>query len=298
MLVPSVVLSSDWTILESQKNNCSIGTLEKINGNLKYPSLFQLAFSKNQRNVFAVIQNLEWDLKTRETTLYFEFNDKIQSVPAILSKDMALLRGADFLTILRKDFKKGLSVNMLNSKKNRIAKFSLAGFTNALENFSDCAGISFATILPESSTNNKNISSSKEKPSVASSNRLNIGVLLKKILLLGTAAACATNDGCLSGIATAISGKDPYDYNLKGSNTSRSSSSSASSDKQCSYDFDCDYGEKCIKNGYGKNMCVEFRNAKGAVVSSGDRNPQQCSRNNDCPSGYKCDWEYKICLKR
>jgi len=105
-------------------------------------------------------------------------------------------------------------------------------------------------------------------------------------------------EACLDGALDTAAGSNSNNGSSRSSPNTSPSSSSASSDKQCDYDFDCTYGEKCIKNGYGKSMCVAFRDSKGSIVRSGNKEPQQCSSNQDCSSGYKCDWDFKICLKR
>ena len=45
LLIPQMVSANDWIVTNS-KDICAISTLEKLDGNLKYPSYFQLTFFK------------------------------------------------------------------------------------------------------------------------------------------------------------------------------------------------------------------------------------------------------------
>jgi len=122
--------------------------------------------------------------------------------------------------------------------------------------------------------------------------------LVGGLIVVGVCSTTPNAEACLDGALDTAAGSNSNNGSSRSSPNTSPSSSSASSDKQCNYDFDCSYGEKCIKNRYGKSMCVAFRDSKGSIVRSGNREPQQCSSNQDCSSGYKCDWDFKICLKR
>ena len=122
--------------------------------------------------------------------------------------------------------------------------------------------------------------------------------LVGGLIVVGVCSTTPNAAACLDGGLDTAAGSNSNNGSSRSSPNTSPSSSSASSDKQCNYDFDCSYGEKCIKNRYGKSMCVAFRDSKGSIVRSGNREPQQCSSNQDCSSGYKCDWDFKICLKR
>jgi len=156
LMLPNIATSSDWTVLVKTNDLCSVGTVEKKDGNLEYPSVFQLTFSHEYKSIFATIQNLGWGLDTRKTDLIFEFNNKsVWKTPALLSNDRVMLQGADFYNDLIKNFKSERTVKMLNSQKQQIAEFSLIGFTNSLTALSECAGVDLANFKKNQAKVNK-----------------------------------------------------------------------------------------------------------------------------------------------
>lgn len=73
----------------------------------------------------------------------------------------------------------------------------------------------------------------------------------------------------------------------------------------CSSDYDCDNGYKCVKEQYKYNgVCMKNVNKYGTSAYSspnsnsiGAGSSGNCSVNSDCPIGFKCDSQYKVCVK-
>ena len=86
-----------------------------------------------------------------------------------------------------------------------------------------------------------------------------------------------------------------------------SSSFSTSSSNTCTSDFSCGMGSKCIKKpGRSSGICMTEVNRYGtktysspSSLSVGVRSytSEACKFNTDCPIGFKCDREYKVCVK-
>ena len=76
----------------------------------------------------------------------------------------------------------------------------------------------------------------------------------------------------------------------------------------CSSDFDCDMGASCVKKPYHSDgVCMknvnEFGTQQYNMPSTDSIGPNmdtdgQCTFSTDCPIGFKCDSNYKVCVKR
>jgi len=75
----------------------------------------------------------------------------------------------------------------------------------------------------------------------------------------------------------------------------------------CTSDFDCSYGNSCVKKPYSsEGVCMQNVNQFGvkqyvapktnSVMPRMDNNG--CSFDMDCPIGFRCDSNYKVCVKR
>ena len=76
----------------------------------------------------------------------------------------------------------------------------------------------------------------------------------------------------------------------------------------CTSDFNCGYGEKCVKpplktsgecmktvdeHGTKTNIPKSTKSVLPNMNTQGD-----CSFDTDCPIGFRCDRQYKACIKR
>ena len=75
----------------------------------------------------------------------------------------------------------------------------------------------------------------------------------------------------------------------------------------CMSDFDCDYGSQCVKKPYQSNgVCMQSVNRYGVQQYNPPKlesvqprmNNDGCNFDTDCPIGFKCDLNYKVCIKR
>ena len=116
---------------------------------------------------------------------------------------------------------------------------------------------------------------------------------LLKLGIIGIACALAPNPAaCLNGASSV---------------GTSSSSFSTSSSNTCTSDFSCGMGSKCIKKpGRSSGICMTEVNRYGtktysspSSLSVGVRSytSEACKFNTDCPIGFKCDREYKVCVK-
>lgn len=77
------------------------------------------------------------------------------------------------------------------------------------------------------------------------------------------------------------------------------------SSKYCSSDFDCSYGQACAKAPYSSvGMCMAAVGSYGApsvngpsMDSIGVRTGEMCVGAGDCPAGFRCDFDLKMCVK-
>ena len=76
----------------------------------------------------------------------------------------------------------------------------------------------------------------------------------------------------------------------------------------CSSDFDCGMGTSCVKKAFQSNgVCMknvdEYGTPQYNIPSTDSIGPNmdsdgQCTFSTDCPIGFKCDRNYKVCVKR
>lgn len=76
----------------------------------------------------------------------------------------------------------------------------------------------------------------------------------------------------------------------------------------CMSDFDCGIGYSCIKKPFQSNgVCMknvdEYGNPQYNMPKLNSIGPNmnsdgECSFDTDCPIGFRCDINYKVCIKR
>ena len=133
---------------------------------------------------------------------------------------------------------------------------------------------------------------------------------LLKLGLVGLACSATSNPGaCLDGAAK--SGSTNKNTGSRSTTSSRSSSTdrrtTSSSTDRCTSDFSCSFSEKCVKKpGRYYGICMTEVNRYGTKTYNGPSsssigirsyNSSSCTFNTDCPIGFKCDREYKVCVK-
>lgn len=65
----------------------------------------------------------------------------------------------------------------------------------------------------------------------------------------------------------------------------------------CSSDFDCRVGDRCAKGRIGApGKCVRPVDREG-LSAPGSSRLMKCSLSTDCPAGFRCDWNTKVCMK-
>ena len=77
--------------------------------------------------------------------------------------------------------------------------------------------------------------------------------------------------------------------------------------QECNSDFNCGIGYKCVKppmSGYGTCMksVDSYGNQQYNMPNPNSVGPNmntqgQCRFNTDCPSGFRCDFQYKVCIR-
>lgn len=76
--------------------------------------------------------------------------------------------------------------------------------------------------------------------------------------------------------------------------------------KSCTSDFSCGMGYQCVKEPFKMSgVCMKTVNNYGVQTynspstnSVGVKTSGSCNFNTDCPVGFKCDRNYKECVKR
>jgi len=76
----------------------------------------------------------------------------------------------------------------------------------------------------------------------------------------------------------------------------------------CSSDFNCGIGYSCVKKPFqSEGLCMKNVDENGIqqynMPSSNSIGPNmdtdgQCNFDTDCPIGFRCNSEYKVCIKR
>lgn len=76
----------------------------------------------------------------------------------------------------------------------------------------------------------------------------------------------------------------------------------------CSSDFDCGMGNSCVKKAFqSEGVCMKNVDEYGIQqynmpdldsVGPNMDTDGQCDFDTDCPIGFKCNREYKVCMKR
>ena len=136
--------NSDWLALESG-SECLIMTTEKKDGNLTYPSSLFLNFNKNTRTLGAAVQNFEWGLRPRQSNVQFKVDQhKPKKLNVHLAENLMAVKASQLLKNFETKFKKGRVAKLLNSKGQKVAAFSLMGFSKSFKEFSRCAKANLA----------------------------------------------------------------------------------------------------------------------------------------------------------
>jgi len=75
----------------------------------------------------------------------------------------------------------------------------------------------------------------------------------------------------------------------------------------CMSDFDCGFGKVCVKKPYSSNgVCMKEVDEYGTPQYNSPKlnsvmprmDDGECSFDTDCPIGFRCDRDYKVCVKR
>ena len=138
----------------------------------------------------------------------------------------------------------------------------------------------------------------KNKTDNNKSNNGELGKELLKLGLIGLACSVTTNpSACLDGATGSGSSND----------TTSGRRTSSSNSNNCTSDFSCGIGKKCVKKpGSYSGICMTTVDQYGTKTYSTpssssakrrDRSSSECTSNLDCPIGFKCDREYKVCVK-
>ncbi len=133
-----------------------------------------------------------------------------------------------------------------------------------------------------------------KKPSKSKKKAKNSGEtnLLKLLLLGGICASTPDPSACLAGAAGSASRSKKPDYSSIDDGYDDNSSSSTAS---CSSDFQCGFREKCVKR-LGKSMCVKVVDSNERKVRDRNAEPMECRYDSQCPSGFECDKQFRICV--
>ena len=116
--------------------------------------------------------------------------------------------------------------------------------------------------------------------------------VLKLLLLGGICASTPDPSACLAGAAGSASRSKKPDYSSIDDGYDDNSSSSTAS---CSSDFQCGFREKCVKR-LGKSMCVKVVDSNESKVRDRNAEPKECRYDSQCPSGFECDKQFRICV--
>lgn len=318
----SAAAVSDWDFYTSDRD-CLIMTTENKKGNLSYPSTLFISYNGASNSLGAGVQNYEWLLKKRDTTVYFSIDSqKSKSIDVSLVNNLMIVKKRDFLKKLEKPFMSGVVAKLMNSRREAVAQFSLLGFTATFENFKACVSRNKPKTAKNLNTN------SKQKKSSTNGNRQTnetLELFLKAAILF----AIAKGDIPVSGFSddaggvtykrsrSGIRGSDGSSWKSDGLSITNSnglswrygssSSSGLSSSSGCTSDFSCGIGSKCVKEPYDyKGVCMKSVDRYGIqkfTMPSSDSiglrdNDSGCRFLTDCPIGFECDTNYKVCVKR
>jgi len=134
--------NQDWSIYSSD-GDCLLMTTERKKGNLSYPSTLFLYYDKSANSIGAAIQNFEWLLTERKSSVAFVTNrGSPLQYNVKLSNNLMLINDRSFITEIENDFKRDTSVRLNNSKGRNVSEFSLMGFTKSYEAFKQCVILS------------------------------------------------------------------------------------------------------------------------------------------------------------
>jgi len=313
---------SDWDFYTSDRD-CLIMTTEKKKGNLSYPSTFFISYNSASNSLGAGVQNYEWLLKKRDTTVYFSIDSKEnKSIDVSLVNNLMIVKKSDFLKKLEQPFRDGVVTKLLNSKRKAIAQFSLMGFTATFEDFKACVSRNKPKTAKTFNTNSKQ---NKSSSNVNQQTNETLKLFLKAAILF----AIAKGDIPVSGFSddaggvsykrsrSGVLGSDGSSWKSDGRSITNSnglswrygssSSSGLSSSSGCTSDLSCGVGSKCVKEPYDyRGVCMKSVDRYGiqklTMPSSDGIGPRYndggCRFLTDCPIGFKCDRNYKVCVNR
>ena len=128
--------------------------------------------------------------------------------------------------------------------------------------------------------------------------------IMKDVFKLATVSvACSmldnsnASDACLEG-ALENEGADKTG-STKRSKRNYSRTGSVSGGRSCFSNMNCGIGFTCIKKSYEPTgICMKKVDQYGIEDPTiDDGTPKQCNYPSDCPIGFKCDPDHKICIK-
>jgi hypothetical protein len=281
-----------WESLQDG-DHCAITTASEQINDYHNTSVFSLTYDKQSNMLMGLVSNPAWRLKQRTDTIFAKFDSGHSvKVPVILNANYVIIRGPDFLDKLRYSFTKDLHFTLLNDKQQPVENFSLIGSAKALSEFYSCAGTTFPVAPPTPKTAQKSDA---------------FGRGLGGIIFLAAVCSLTPNvEACLGALAQGNQVANPTfnrptnttDETFKGSSTPRVSRSTQK--ERCFSDAQCPYGSTCVRR-LNKSMCVkltdEFGREQFNTYRSGS-SAKSCLSNVDCPTRFKCNRTFKICMKR
>ena len=114
----------------------------------------------------------------------------------------------------------------------------------------------------------------------------------KVIAAIVLCALTPNPSACLAGVAGAKPSQSIDDLNTPSQRTSSGISST-----QCSTDSQCGFNKKCVKK-LGRSICFDLFDANGNEKDARGNEARKCRSSSDCPSRFKCDRQFKVCVKR
>jgi hypothetical protein len=175
--------NQDWSIYSSD-GDCLLMTTEKKRGNLGYPSTLFLFYDKSENSLGAAIQNFEWLLTERKSSVSFVTNRGSQLQYNVnLSDNLMSISDRAFITEIESDFKRDTFVRLNNSKGRKVSEFSLMGFTKSYEVFKQCVISSKPKVRNYTSKVKKNNKSNEINASIKET----LGFFIKAAVLFAIA---------------------------------------------------------------------------------------------------------------
>ena len=133
-----VANEQDWTAYISE-DDCLIMTTEMKKGNLSYPSTLFIYYNKSKNSIGAAVQNFEWLLKSRKSTVSFTTDKSTAMLFNVnLKNNLMSISDRAFIDKIELQFKRDSLVRLRNSRGKQVSEFSLMGFTKSFDRFKNC----------------------------------------------------------------------------------------------------------------------------------------------------------------